>query len=164
MAMRSVLKGREMVTLRQLASRIETVRRSLDDSSGSHPVKLRINGVEVDVSEESFIVDDDGTIVISDSNQAPSSEMLYPTTSHSKTADQDRCAAMTPEMRKQFHAQIMQTLIDCGLNAFAFDLIAESLLKSPDPQKLDFVFPVSRNDCKRWAGVRLTVDPIAVSE
>lgn len=80
-----------------------------------------------------------------------------------KRADKSRCSGMGAAERLEIHTNIMQALINCGLNAFAFDLMAESLLKSPAPQRLDIVFPVSRTDCAQWAGVRFVLEPIPVA-
>lgn len=92
------------------------------------------------------------------------SDSLYIPVDKKKIADKERCAAMGAAERREIHTHIMQALINCGMNAFAFDLMAESLLKSPAPQRLDIVFPVSRTDCDRWAGVRFVLEPIAVRE
>ena len=54
------------VTLKLLGSRIETVRRSLNDVDGQAVVKVRINGRDVEINKYSFTIDDDGTIVIYD--------------------------------------------------------------------------------------------------
>lgn len=52
------------VTLPQLISRLETVWREGRDTHVDMPVKLQIDGRSVRVDTESFIVDDDGTIVV----------------------------------------------------------------------------------------------------
>ena len=53
-----------LVTLKELACRIETVRRGLGDSSGLAVVRLRVNGVWIEVDHESFVIDDGGAILI----------------------------------------------------------------------------------------------------
>jgi hypothetical protein len=63
----------------------------------------------------------------------------------------------------------MQALHDLGLNPFAVTLLAESMLKSAYVQRLGtkpltFEFPVRRNDCADWAGVRLTIEAIPVAQ
>ena len=55
---------------------------------------------------------------------------------------------------------VMQKLIDCGINAFAAQLLAESLLKHPKPEKVSFDLPINRRDCEGWAGVRITLEPV----
>lgn len=61
----------------------------------------------------------------------------------------------------------MQELHQIGLNPFAVQLLAESMLKSAYVQQrgtepLTFEFPVRRGDCPGWAGVRITVEAIPV--
>lgn len=60
---------------------------------------------------------------------------------------------------------IMQDLHTIGLNPFAVQLLAESVLKSPiapdsvgDPKT--FFFPVHRSDCAGWSGVRITFEAV----
>lgn len=60
---------------------------------------------------------------------------------------------------------LFQDLHTVGLNPFAVQLLAESLLKSPlapmtvgKPQTIEF--PVSRGDCAEWAGVRITLEAV----
>jgi hypothetical protein len=60
---------------------------------------------------------------------------------------------------------IMQDLHTLGLNPFAAQLLAESVLKSPiapesvaDPKT--FFFPVHRSDCLGWCGVRITFEAV----
>lgn len=60
---------------------------------------------------------------------------------------------------------IMQDLHTVGLNPFAVTLLAESLLKSKLApmsvgQPMTFEFPVRREDCAGWAGVRITLEAI----
>lgn len=62
-------------------------------------------------------------------------------------------------------SNIMQDLHTVGLNPFAVQLLAESLLKSPlapmtvgKPQAIEF--PVQRGDCPGWVGVRITIEAI----
>ena len=62
-------------------------------------------------------------------------------------------------------SNIMQDLHVLGVNPFAVQLLAESVLKSPlatiskgDPKT--FFFPVMRSDCAGWAGVRITIEAI----
>lgn len=57
-------------------------------------------------------------------------------------------------------ANVMQTLIDAGMNAFAVQLLAESFLKNPLAKRtsergepLRFFLPVRRSDCPGWMGV-----------
>lgn len=59
----------------------------------------------------------------------------------------------------------MQDLHTVGINPFAAQLVAESVLKSPLAQMTvgkpqGFFFPVSRGDCAGWAGVRITVEAV----
>lgn len=59
----------------------------------------------------------------------------------------------------------MQTLHSIGLNPFAVQLLAESMLKSTYVQNcgvkpLTFEFPVRRSDCEGWAGVRITIEAV----
>lgn len=63
----------------------------------------------------------------------------------------------------------MQALHDLGLNPFAVTLLAESMLKSAYVQRLGtkpltFEFPVRRDDCAGWAGVRLTIEAVPVAQ
>ena len=60
---------------------------------------------------------------------------------------------------------IFQDLQTVGINPFAVQLLAESLLKSPlapmtvgKPQTIEF--PVQRGDCAKWAGVRITLEAV----
>lgn len=60
---------------------------------------------------------------------------------------------------------ILQDLHTVGLNPFAVQLLAESLLKSPlaamtigKPQGI--FFPVTRGDCAGWSGVRITLEAV----
>jgi hypothetical protein len=63
-------------------------------------------------------------------------------------------------------SSIMKNLHAIGLNPFAVQLLAESMLRSEhlapisvgNPQ--GFFFPVSREDCKGWAGVRITLEAV----
>ena len=91
-------------------------------------------------------------------------DRLYVPFNDPRTGDKETVAAMTADARRRCHAELMQALINCRLNAFAFDLIAESLLKSAAPKRIDFVFPIARSDCAAWAGVRFTLEPIAVEQ
>ena len=59
----------------------------------------------------------------------------------------------------------MQDLHALGLNPFAVTLLAESMLKSAYVQHrgmepLTFEFPVRREDCAGWAGVRITIEAV----
>lgn len=59
----------------------------------------------------------------------------------------------------------MQNLHSVGLNPFAVQLLAESLLKSSyvkhcGVKPLTFEFPVRRSDCEGWAGVRITIEAV----
>jgi hypothetical protein len=59
---------------------------------------------------------------------------------------------------------IKQNLHDCGVNVFAIDLLCESYLKSPIigvlVKPLAFEYPIVREDCKKWAGVKITLEGI----
>lgn len=59
---------------------------------------------------------------------------------------------------------VTQKLIDCGLNAFAAQLLAESLLRHPKPVKVEFGLPIRRSDCEGWAGVRFVLEPLSEAE
>lgn len=59
----------------------------------------------------------------------------------------------------------MQNLHTLGLNPFAVQLLAESMLKSGyvkhcGASPLTFEFPVRRSDCEGWAGVRITIEAV----
>ena len=59
----------------------------------------------------------------------------------------------------------MQNLHSVGINPFAVQLLAESLLKSSyvkhcGVKPLTFEFPVRRSDCEGWAGVRITIEVV----
>jgi hypothetical protein len=63
----------------------------------------------------------------------------------------------------------MNDLQVVGINPFAVILLAESVLKSPlapmtvgKPQ--GFFFPITREDCAGWAGVRITVEAIPIAD
>ncbi len=53
-----------LITLSDLSSRIETVRRAIDDRSGLAVVRLRVNGEWAEATRETFIIDDSGAILI----------------------------------------------------------------------------------------------------
>lgn len=62
-------------------------------------------------------------------------------------------------------SNILQDLHTVGLNPFAVQLLAESLLRSPlAPMTIDkpqvIEFPVRRGDCAGWVGVRITLEAI----
>lgn len=62
-------------------------------------------------------------------------------------------------------SNVMQHLHDIGLNPFAVQLLAESMLKSPvaalsTEKPLSFFYPVSRGDCPGWVGVRITIEAV----
>lgn len=66
-------------------------------------------------------------------------------------------------------AATMQDLLTVGLNPFAVQLVAESLLKSPlaersatDPVR--FAFPVNRADCAAWQGLYITLQAVRAGE
>lgn len=66
-------------------------------------------------------------------------------------------------------SNIMQDLHTIGINPFAVVLLAESVLKSPlaamtvgKPQ--GFFFPINRQDCVGWAGVRITVEAVPTAQ
>lgn len=59
---------------------------------------------------------------------------------------------------------VMQALINAGINGFGVQLVAESFLKSPLAQQalergepLRFFLPVQRGDCAGWSGVEITL-------
>ncbi len=56
---------------------------------------------------------------------------------------------------------VRQSLINAGLNSFAADLLAESLLKHPEPKRIKFLLPIHRTDCEGWIGVMFTLEPIS---
>jgi len=58
----------------------------------------------------------------------------------------------------------LQKLNDVGINPFAIELVAESILKHPNPQKVSFALPVRRKDCEGWVGVKFTIEPIPAEE
>ncbi|MFN7610244.1 MAG: hypothetical protein ACK5QX_04810 [bacterium] len=60
---------------------------------------------------------------------------------------------------------IKQEMHSVGLNPFAAELLAESLLKSPMAQMsaekpLTICFPVKRSDCAGWIGVKITLEAV----
>ena len=60
-----------------------------------------------------------------------------------------------------------QNLHAIGLNPFAVTLLAESMLKSVyvkncGAKPLTFAFPIQRNDCSGWLGVRITIEAVPV--
>jgi len=57
-------------------------------------------------------------------------------------------------------SNVMQAMLDAGLNAFGAELLAESLLRHPDAKKITFDLPINRSDCPGWIGVRFTLEPI----
>ncbi len=66
---------------------------------------------------------------------------------------------------------VRQVLLDARLNAFAVDLLCESLLRSPiaaqlakEDRPLKFYVPMSRGDCQGWAGVDITLKPWTVAQ
>lgn len=59
----------------------------------------------------------------------------------------------------------MHDLHAVGLNPFAVQLLAESMLKSAYVQHcgtkpLTFNYPVQREDCAGWLGVRITIEAV----
>lgn len=60
----------------------------------------------------------------------------------------------------------MKNLHAIGLNPFAVQLLAESMLRSEHLAPLSvgnpqgFFFPVQREDCQGWAGVRITLEAV----
>lgn len=63
----------------------------------------------------------------------------------------------------------MKDLHALGLNPFAVQLLAESMLKSAyvkhcGTQPLTFNFPVQREDCASWLGVRITIEAVSAKE
>lgn len=59
---------------------------------------------------------------------------------------------------------IMQVLLDAGLNAFGAQLLAESYLKSPLAEQalqrgepVRFFLPIHRGDCAGWSGVEISI-------
>ena len=59
----------------------------------------------------------------------------------------------------------MNNLNAIGLNPFAVQLLAESMLKSAYVQQLGtkpltFKYPVFRKDCTGWIGVRITIEAL----
>lgn len=63
----------------------------------------------------------------------------------------------------------MNDLHGLGLNPFAVQLLAESMLKSAyvqhcGTQPLTFSYPVQREDCAGWLGVRITIEAVAADE
>lgn len=77
-------------------------------------------------------------------------------------SEQDKvvCSKMDIDSRRRMHTHLLQTMLNMGLNGFAIEMVCESLLKSIEPQKLDFILPIAREDCKQWAGVRIILEPI----
>ncbi len=57
---------------------------------------------------------------------------------------------------------VRQSLINAGLNVFAADLLAESLLQHQEPKKIKFLLPIHRTDCEGWIGVVFTLEPVAI--
>lgn len=62
----------------------------------------------------------------------------------------------------------MQVMLDAGLNAFGAQLLCESFLKSPlaarvleDSAPLSIFLPIRREDCAGWAGVEVSLFPVA---
>jgi hypothetical protein len=60
---------------------------------------------------------------------------------------------------------IMNDLHAVGLNPFGVQLVAESMLRSPlapmsVTQPLTLFFPVHRDDCKGWRGVKITLEAV----
>lgn len=63
---------------------------------------------------------------------------------------------------------VMQDLLDLRLNAFGFQLAAESILKSPvapmsEEKELRFFFPINREDCADWEGVEIAFKAVRKS-
>lgn len=62
-------------------------------------------------------------------------------------------------------SNILQDLHTLDINPFAVTLLAESVLKSPIAERtvdtpLPFFFPVNREDCAGWCGVRITIEAV----
>lgn len=61
----------------------------------------------------------------------------------------------------------MQDLHTVGLNPFAVQLLAESMLKSRLAEMyvdgpFSFFFPVQRSDCPGWCGVQITIQAMPI--
>jgi hypothetical protein len=59
---------------------------------------------------------------------------------------------------------IMQMLINAGINAFGAQLLAESYLRSPLAEQamqrgepVRFFLPIHRSDCAGWSGVEISI-------
>ncbi len=66
---------------------------------------------------------------------------------------------------------VMQAMIDAGINAFGAQLTAESFLKSPLAQQaldrgepLRFFLPIRRCDCSGWSGVEITLAAVPATD
>lgn len=63
-------------------------------------------------------------------------------------------------------SNVMKNLHAIGLNPFAVQLLAESMLRSEHLAPLSvgnpqgFFFPVQREDCPGWAGVRISIEAV----
>lgn len=55
----------------------------------------------------------------------------------------------------------LQALHDRGLNPFAAELLAESLLKQPKPETVEFFLEIDRRDCAGWKGVKFRLEPVS---
>ena len=64
--------------------------------------------------------------------------------------------------KERFLPITKQQLLDCGINVFAIDLLAESFLKlnGGPPDSLSIFFPIRRSDCEKFAGVNIRIEPV----
>lgn len=74
----------------------------------------------------------------------------------------DEAVMSRPKFRR---IESLNELRAVGLNPFAVQLVAESMLKSSlapispgDP--VTFFFPVQRKDCEGWSGVKITLEAV----
>ena len=77
----------------------------------------------------------------------------------------ERCSKMEPEQRDNMRRQVMQALIDMGMNAFGFELMAESIASHAQEiadtnGDLEFVFPLNRTESPEIAGCVFKLTPI----
>ena len=77
--------------------------------------------------------------------------------------DVDRPTAV-PIPSTSLLAASIQGPTDVGINPFACQLVAESLLKHPKPEEIEFFLPIDRSDCADWVGVRFILEPIKTAK
>lgn len=63
-------------------------------------------------------------------------------------------------MSEEYPIVSHQLLSDCGINPFAVQLLAESIMRHPNPKPVRFLLPVNRSDCAGFSGLKVYLEPV----